>query len=259
MGTTANRGWPYPESSDFVADGATAIENLADAIDGSLGEGYAYVQTVYFTSSGSFTKASYPWLRALRVTVIGAGGGGGGCASTSTLESSEGAGGSSGGYAQAFITNIASLAASETITIGAGGAGGAAGANAGSNGGNSSALGLTGGGGDRGDGMTAQTGPFYAFSRQGGTASGGDINYSGSSGGPGIVITGSPSTVGLNNFGAASQIAGSTNTASSNIAGVSAAANSGGGGMGGRNRQAGQTAKAGGNGGSGLVIVELYA
>ena len=33
MGTTANNGWPYPESTDFVADGATAIENLADAID----------------------------------------------------------------------------------------------------------------------------------------------------------------------------------------------------------------------------------
>lgn len=33
MGTTANYSWPYPESSDFVADGATAIENLADAVD----------------------------------------------------------------------------------------------------------------------------------------------------------------------------------------------------------------------------------
>lgn len=33
MGTTPNNGWPYPESTDFVADGATAIENLADAID----------------------------------------------------------------------------------------------------------------------------------------------------------------------------------------------------------------------------------
>jgi len=33
MGTTANYSWPYPESSDYVADGATAIENLADAID----------------------------------------------------------------------------------------------------------------------------------------------------------------------------------------------------------------------------------
>lgn len=36
MGTTANYSWPYPESSDYVADGATAIENLADAADASL-------------------------------------------------------------------------------------------------------------------------------------------------------------------------------------------------------------------------------
>lgn len=36
MGTTPNYSWPYPESSDYVADGATAIENLADAADASL-------------------------------------------------------------------------------------------------------------------------------------------------------------------------------------------------------------------------------
>jgi hypothetical protein len=36
MGTTANFSWPYPESTDYVADGATAIENLADAIDTTL-------------------------------------------------------------------------------------------------------------------------------------------------------------------------------------------------------------------------------
>lgn len=36
MGTTPNFSWPYPESSDYVADGATAIENLADAIDTTL-------------------------------------------------------------------------------------------------------------------------------------------------------------------------------------------------------------------------------
>jgi hypothetical protein len=40
--------------------------------------GYVYVDTVYFTSSGTFTKASYPWLRAIRVRCQGGGGGGGG-------------------------------------------------------------------------------------------------------------------------------------------------------------------------------------
>ena len=37
MGNTANNNWPYPESEDLVKDGATAIENLADAIDTTLG------------------------------------------------------------------------------------------------------------------------------------------------------------------------------------------------------------------------------
>lgn len=37
-GTTANFSWPYPQSTDYVADGATAIENLADAIDTTVEE-----------------------------------------------------------------------------------------------------------------------------------------------------------------------------------------------------------------------------
>jgi hypothetical protein len=45
MGTTANFSWPYPESSDFVADGATAIENLADAVDTTLHK-YKFLQIV---------------------------------------------------------------------------------------------------------------------------------------------------------------------------------------------------------------------
>ena len=43
-GTTSNYSWPYPQSSDFVADGATAIENLADAIDASLAGSVSNVQ-----------------------------------------------------------------------------------------------------------------------------------------------------------------------------------------------------------------------
>lgn len=47
MGTTSNYSWPYPESSDYVADGATAIENLADAIDTTVAG--------YFTNYTNFT------------------------------------------------------------------------------------------------------------------------------------------------------------------------------------------------------------
>jgi hypothetical protein len=37
--TTPNNGWPVPTSTDYVKDGATAIEALGDAIDTSVGKG----------------------------------------------------------------------------------------------------------------------------------------------------------------------------------------------------------------------------
>lgn len=35
--TTPNYGWPVPTSTDYVKDGAVAIENLGDAIDATIG------------------------------------------------------------------------------------------------------------------------------------------------------------------------------------------------------------------------------
>jgi hypothetical protein len=101
-----------------------------------LETGYRYVQTLYFTSNGTFTKASYPWLRAIRVKCQAGGGGGAGSPVTTSVQRVAGAGGSGGNYAESFITDIAGLNASVTVTRGAGGAGGADGT--GSAGGNSS-------------------------------------------------------------------------------------------------------------------------
>jgi hypothetical protein len=59
MGNTANNNWPYPESTDLVKDGATAIENLADAIDTTLGvyapstSGLTLINTTSFTGVSS--------------------------------------------------------------------------------------------------------------------------------------------------------------------------------------------------------------
>jgi len=38
-GTTTNNGWDYPTSTDYVKDGATAIQTLATDIDTSVGTG----------------------------------------------------------------------------------------------------------------------------------------------------------------------------------------------------------------------------
>jgi hypothetical protein len=59
MGNTANNNWPYPESTDLVKDGATAIENLADAIDTTLGvyapstSGLELINTTAFSAVAS--------------------------------------------------------------------------------------------------------------------------------------------------------------------------------------------------------------
>jgi len=232
---------------------------VTTSIDYQLNTGYRYHSTVYFTSSGTFTKASYPWLRAIKVTVVGGGGGGGGAEATGAGESAEGAGGAGGGYAIKFITDIAGLSASETVTVGAGGSGAAAGNGNGSDGGTTSAFGLTGGFGSRGDGGDATGTAGYAFGRSSTSGTGGDINGHGDYGGAGIVVDGSISRVGLNNHGGGTIITGVINVAQSATDGTAADANTGGGGSGGRNRQASQTAKAGGNGAAGIVIVELYA
>lgn len=53
MGTTTNMAIPYPESSDFVADGATAMENLADQVDAKSGLVFISTKTV---TGGTFVE-----------------------------------------------------------------------------------------------------------------------------------------------------------------------------------------------------------
>jgi hypothetical protein len=63
MGTTTNNGWTYPESTDLVKDGATAIQTLADDIDTTLGvyapstPGLTLINT---TSFSGVSSASLP-------------------------------------------------------------------------------------------------------------------------------------------------------------------------------------------------------
>jgi hypothetical protein len=57
MGTTTNNGWTYPESTDLVKDGATAIETLATNIDTTLGvyadPGLVLLNTTSFSAVAS--------------------------------------------------------------------------------------------------------------------------------------------------------------------------------------------------------------
>lgn len=57
MATTANYGWPTPDDTDFVRDGAEAIRDLGSAIDGTLvgiGQNLVHVQP----AGGSFSTST---------------------------------------------------------------------------------------------------------------------------------------------------------------------------------------------------------
>jgi len=218
---------------------------------------------VQFVANGSFLKGDYPWARYVVVHCQGGGGGGGGCAATGAGEGAVAGGGGGGGYAQRVIA-LADLGASETVTVGAAGSGGSAGANNGGAGGSSSFgahASATGGGG--GEGATASTGSNIGDGGFGGTGSGGSggFNVSGDDGGNGVVDNNADNASGgqgNHGEGGGSYLAGSrrTNAATQGAAGIGGRAN-GGGGSGGHNRQS-QSARAGGDGGLGIVIVEVH-
>lgn len=257
MGTTTNFALPYPEPTDPVADGAQNIEDLADATDEVLAQGYRYVETVYYTSSGTFTKASYSWLRAIRVRMVGGGGAGAGAVTTTASTVSMSSGGQGGNYAEKWITDIAGLSASETVTVGAGGTSSAAAS--GTSGGSSSAFGVTAGGGTYGL-FGGSTPPPASRIPQlpDTTVSGHDFSVIGSQGGGSVASAGSFIVGG----GGASHLSGGM-SGSVGVNSVTGRAGNnglsyGGGGTGSGNGYS-QTAVAGGDGADGIVIVELYA
>jgi hypothetical protein len=232
-----------------------------DIGDKRLKGAYAFRETVYFTSNGTFTKADYPWLRAIRVRVVGGGGGGGGAATTSSNQTANAEGGPGGVYAESFITNIAGLSASVTVTVGSGGSGGSAGANNGAAGGNSSfgsTVSAFGGGGGVGSAATNNTNVVGTTnpslggvgdlvipggrSRNNLTAMGGSFDeFRSLSGGGGDSVYG---------------VGGAGRTNNGNGADGNG---KGGGGAGALNAQSQGTARSGGAGTAGLVIVELFA
>jgi hypothetical protein len=213
-------------------------------------------QVLRFTSSGTFTKATYPWLRAIKVKCQGAGGGGGGINSTGSNEIAIGSGGSGGVYSESFITDIAGLATSVTVTVGAGGAGGFAGSTNGSTGGASSFGSLVSANGGFGGALGSAQGVvgFPVVPPRGATVGTGNLVI------PGGAAFSSPQT--RTDFLFPSLAGGSFLGASDQNTNVSQAGLTGlGYGSGGTSAQnsASQSGRAGGPGAPGIVIVELYA
>jgi hypothetical protein len=211
---------------------------------------FLYRETIYFTSSGTFSKASYPWLRAVKVKMVGGGGGGSDAQITGGSQVSVGGGGGGGAYCEKFYTDIASLASSITVTVGTGGT-------PGNSGGTSSFVSMSANGGATGNAMgSGNLSFYYSNPGLGGAASGGDINIEGFAGIPGEAWAYDrvQCSTGGETLLSGRTIQGVNTTGTTGANGVLY----GGGGSSAANGQ-NQSARAGGTGAAGIVILELYA
>ncbi len=253
---------------NIAANTATFV-NVTATNGGNLNDGYRLRETLYITSTSSFLKASYPYLRAIKVKVVGGGGGGGGAPSTNATSTAIGGSGSGAGYSEFLITNIGGLAATLWAKVGAAGIGGSVGSNAGGTGGESwfgtsnTTTTTTYGhayGGVGGAAGTAATGNRVISGRAGADVGlTGDLKVGGGASGSlfnassNFVHSSSGGTSGLAYGGAAGGVA-TSSASDGNIA-----TGYGGGGSGAACGNSTGTGRAGGDGTPGIVILELYA
>lgn len=191
---------------------------------------------------------------AMRVDVYGAGAGGGGAAQALAMAAA-GGGGGNGGYAMKFYSSVT---ASYLYSIATGGAGGTAGANDGTAGSGATTFDNSGstvsanqGSGGKGSaaGMAVAG---VSGGAGGGVSTGGDINAGGAPGLPGLVFT---ALLAISGIGGSGAVGGGGSSRTSEAAGVAGSGN-GSGGSGGC--CLGTTARAGGAGKDGLIVVTEY-
>lgn len=245
----------------------TTLQSEMDAVEANITTlqttGYRLVQTLYLTSSTTFTKATYPWLRAIRVKCQAGGGGAGGAGAAPSGQVVSGKAGAGGVYAESFITDIAGLASSVAVTVGLGGAGGSAGNNSGATGGNSSFGSLVSASGGTAGGTADYTFPpnFPASGAPGPTSGVGDLVIAGGDGGISIALNSSWVKAGdggssfLSTFRTGQTAVNTVFNGAPGLAGKLY----GGGGTPGINTSGHSVLQSGGAGANGIVILELYA
>jgi hypothetical protein len=204
-----------------------------------------------FTISGTWNKPS--GLVAVLAILVGSGGAGGGAATTAASQGAVGGGGGSGQLRIAVIP-AASLGASETVTIGVGGTGvaGAAG-----NAGGVSSFGahMVANGGGGGGASGASGGNAHGSGGLGGTGgagTAGGLSINGNDGNNGIVSGGLMVGAGQ---GSPSHLGGGKRAVTSATGASGNPATAGAGGSGGFNYASQGTARSGGAGGDGRLIV----
>jgi hypothetical protein len=211
-------------------------------------------EIVTYTSSGTFQKADYPGIVAVRVRLVGGGSGGSGIDGNDHTNTG-GAGGGAGAYAESLIP-VNELAASEDITVGAGSSGTSAFFSNSATGGTSSFGSHVSAEGGRPVGSTAG-----GWGGPGGRASV-SVGQITAEGGAGHSV-GNPvtfSTPGLypGGNGGDSYFGGGGRGASARAANAQGQHGEYGGGGGGAFTRTSGVISNGGNGGDGIVMVEIY-
>ncbi|HFW6941926.1 TPA: glycine-rich domain-containing protein [Escherichia coli] len=196
-----------------------------------------------FYANGTYTRS--PLARYAKVTLTGAGGGGGGCQASNNTETFSGAGGGAGATIVVWVD--LSAASSYAITVGKGGKGGV-GAVSGADGGATSFASLFSAPGGKGG---VKSGVSNTAGGAGGTATAGDIRINGGTG-----SDGQTGTRLLTGNGGASYFGGGGRAGSQ--AGIAGAAPGSGGG-GAYDLGFTGTAFTGGDGATGMAIVEEFA
>lgn len=244
------------EQLELMGSANYLLETLSQAAPQLLA-GYRYVQTLVFTSSGTFTKANYPDIRAVRVRVIGGGGAGGGAVAAGSGAHSAGGGGGGGGYAESFVL-ASNLPESVTVTVGAGGTG-VVGDNGTSGGASSFGTFAEAGGGGRGWSSASTALTIAATGGGGGGGTIGDILAYGDTASFGH----GGGSLGIGGAGGGSALGGGapgvyTGAGSGSLPGNPGRAYGGGGG-GAQSNAGNTTAVSGGAGAPGVVLVEVFA
>ena len=221
---------------------ADALAGTNKVATSSAGSGTHTMNSIYVKNASSSFVITETW---------GAGGGGGG---VSAVSSAVGAGGGAGGFVRRKVAT-ASLAATETITIGAGGTAGANTGGTGGTGGTSSfGSWATATGGVGGVGSTSAS--TSQLGGAGGAGASGDINLTGA---PGLQsVANNLLAMNISGTGGNTTLGGAGIGRTTNVdaAGADAVRNSGSGGSGAAENGG---AHVGGVGGSGRVIIWEYS
>lgn len=264
--TGANITTAAGDTACFVSEGSDVVRCVSysrasgAALVGGGSGNLIGVQTITATGAGTYTPTS--GTASIVIELQGAGGAGGSIASPGSGNVATARGGGGGGYLRKRLTANFSGA---SYSVGAKGTAGAAGNNPGNAGGNTtftdtagSPTTYTASGGGAGTGGSGVTAPFTGASIAGGAATNGDLNVPGGSSYGGLALSSTQVRGAIGGISHFSRGATYVNVGAANTTSAGTAADGKGGGGGGAGGTGTDSARAGGDGSDGIIIIWEY-